>query len=126
MSPSRGITGDAPGRSSPRFTAAVVGPPLRREVYFALENDGWNYTLEGEVHVSASGVVREDRHHGPRVPFARRGAFAIDSDTPPPRAVPGVPRSPTSTIPRPPIPHAAPIRALNRLFWWDKAQYCFP
>ena len=28
----------------------------RRDVHFALENDGWNCTFECEVHVSASGT----------------------------------------------------------------------
>ena len=31
-------------------------PAHRREVHFALENDGWNCTFECEVHVSAPGV----------------------------------------------------------------------
>ena len=51
------------------------GRPLpRREVHFALENDGWNCTFECEVHVSAPGVVRGGRLRGLRALFARRGA----------------------------------------------------
>ena len=33
-------------------------PHPRREVHFALENDGWNCPLECEVHVWASEGVR--------------------------------------------------------------------
>ena len=46
----------------------------RREVHFALENDGWNCTFECEVHISAPGAVRGGRRHSPRTPFARRSA----------------------------------------------------
>ena len=45
-------------RSAPRFATTATGPLLRRDVHFALENDGWNCTFECEVHVSAPGGVR--------------------------------------------------------------------
>ena len=62
-----------------RGVVAVVrdgcGWPLpRREVHFALENDGWSCTFECEVHVSASGGVRGGRRRGLWALFARRGA----------------------------------------------------
>ena len=43
-------------RSAPRSAPTATGPFLRRDVHFALENDGWNCTFECEVHVSASGT----------------------------------------------------------------------
>ena len=58
-------------------------PHPRREVHFALENDGWNCPLECEVHVWASEGVRRGR---------RRPALAHPRhhDNPDPRAaVPG-------------------------------------
>ena len=45
--------------SSPQSATAAAGPLLRREVHFALENDGWNCIFECEVHVSASFGVRK-------------------------------------------------------------------
>ena len=45
-------------RSAPRFATTAAGPLLRRDVHFALENDGWNCAFECEVHVSAPGGVR--------------------------------------------------------------------
>ena len=65
----------------PRAVGAAVRdgrdrPLPRREVHFALENDGWNCTFECKVHVSTSGDARPGRrlargtpHRGPR----RRG-----------------------------------------------------
>ena len=46
----------------PRAVGAAVRdgrdrPLPRREVHFALENDGWNCTFECEVHVSALGAL---------------------------------------------------------------------
>ena len=49
-------------RSAPRFATTATGPILRRDVHFALENNGWNCAFECEVHVSAPGGAR----HGPR------------------------------------------------------------
>ena len=102
-----------------------------RDVHFALENNGWNCTLECEMHLSTSGSTRRGRRPTPRHPsrgprrrrlsesvakapiaprrtkrivdiprfFSRpipaRGAFATDSDTPPPL---DRPRSPARTI----------------------------
>ena len=40
---------------SPRSARTATGPLLRRDVHFALENDGWNCTFECEVHVSEPG-----------------------------------------------------------------------
>ena len=62
-----------------RGVVAVVrdgcGWPLpRREVHFALENDGWSCTFECEVHISAPGAVRGGRRRGLWALFARRGA----------------------------------------------------
>ena len=34
-----------------------ANPLPRRDVHFALENDGWNCTFECEVHLSASGML---------------------------------------------------------------------
>ena len=48
-------------RSAPRFATTAAGPLLRRDVHFALENDGWNCTFECEVHVSASEGARRGR-----------------------------------------------------------------
>ena len=45
-------------RSAPRFATTATGPILRRDVHFALENNGWNCAFECEVHVSAPGGVR--------------------------------------------------------------------
>ena len=71
---SPGHRGCSRTRSSPRSAMVAAGPPLRREVRFALENDGWDCAFECEVRVSASVVVRGCRRRGPRAPFARRGA----------------------------------------------------
>ena len=62
-------------RSAPRFATTATGPILRRDVHFALENDGWNCTFECEVHVSAPGGVRRCLRppRGP-LPGARGGA----------------------------------------------------
>ena len=43
---------------APRSAPTATVPLLRRDVHFALENDGWNCTFECEVHVSAPGGVR--------------------------------------------------------------------
>ena len=48
-------------------------PLPRRKVHFALENDGWNCTLECEVHVSASGA--------PAAASARTAAHLPDRPT---------------------------------------------
>ena len=44
------------------------GRPRRREVHFALESDGWNCTLECEVHVSARGARRRPSGAERRLP----------------------------------------------------------
>ena len=55
----------APHRGrAPRSARTATGPLLRRDVHFALENDGWNCTFECKVHVSASGSA----HRGPGPP----------------------------------------------------------
>ena len=43
---------------APRSAPTATVPLLRRDVHFALENDGWNCTFECEVHVSASSGAR--------------------------------------------------------------------
>ena len=54
---SRRVAGDAPGRDLRRGQRGPRRRPLpRRDVHFALENDGWNCTFECEVHVSASAA----------------------------------------------------------------------
>ena len=58
MSFSHRITRDMLRRPSPRPAMAAAGLLLRRDVHFALENDGWNCTFECEVHVSASSGAR--------------------------------------------------------------------
>ena len=40
----------------------------RRDVHFALENDGWNCMFECEVHVSTSRGVQEGHRRGPHRP----------------------------------------------------------
>ena len=60
---------------SPRSARTATGPLLRRDVHFALENDGWNCTFECEVHVSASGAPggrRRDPCRPSRGPQRRR------------------------------------------------------
>mgnify|MGYP001670793533 CR=1 FL=1 len=50
-------------------------PAHRREVHFALENDGWNCTFECEVHVSAPGGPggrRRGPHRPSRGPWRHR------------------------------------------------------
>ena len=39
-----------------------------RDVHFALENNGWNCTLECEMHLSTSGSTRRGRRPTPRHP----------------------------------------------------------
>ena len=65
----------APHRGrAPRSARTATGPLLRRDVHFALENDGWNCTFECEMHVSASGSA----HRGPR-PQGEEAAKAAPS-----------------------------------------------
>ena len=59
---SRRVAGDAPGRDLRRGQRGSRRRPLpRRDVHFALENNGWNCTFECEAHVSASGSARRGR-----------------------------------------------------------------
>ena len=59
---SRRVAGDAPGRDLRRGQRGSRRRPLpRRDVHFALENNGWNCTFECEVRVSASGSARRGR-----------------------------------------------------------------
>ena len=50
---------------APRSAPTATVPLLRRDVHFALENDGWNCTFECELHVSASGGARRGLRPGP-------------------------------------------------------------
>ena len=74
-------------RSAPRFATTAAGPLLRRDVHFALENNGWNCTFECEVHVSAPGGARRGRRPPRGAPPGgpqRRGSSKSATKTPAP------------------------------------------
>ena len=58
---------------APRSAPTATVPLLRRDVHFALENDGWNCTFECEVHVSASSGARRGRRQARGTPPGPRG-----------------------------------------------------
>ena len=102
VSLSHRITGEVPGRGRRRGPRRPRPAPPRREVHFALENDGWNCTFECKVHVSAFFGVRgctrrpAPRPAGPvRSPGTQPGPAAQPGPRglAHPRAPPGDPRS---------------------------------
>ena len=63
---------------SPRSAPTATGPFLRRDVHFALENDGWNCTFECEVHVSAPGGGADRPESGVIAAAAVRAGARVD------------------------------------------------
>ena len=62
----------------PQSAPTATGPLLRRDVHFALENDGWNCTFECEVHVSAPGGVADRPENGVIAAAAVRAGVRVD------------------------------------------------